>query len=231
MRCMTNFARHTRPRRARQRRRPRPLGGPQERRHHPLRQLQPLCLRPSVHLLDEAPGYLAARCWRAGENIAWGTGELRRRPLDLRRLAALARAPRQPARPLLADRHRALGRQPRRPPQRPRLDPGLRLPLRRRPEAPPPRPAAHRPPHRLQRPLGAGLGGLARRDSRGAVKRGTLTVTSASSMAASAWSGSARIDGVFARQLTALWGGTCAGKSSMRPARPPRESSLTPGES
>ncbi len=74
-------------------------------------------------------GYLPARCWSAGENIAWGTGRLGTVRSIFKRLAALARAPREHPRPLSPARRRPAGRPPRRLPRRPRLDPALRHPL------------------------------------------------------------------------------------------------------
>ena len=46
-------------------------------------------------------------CWRAAENIAWGSGSTRRRAVDLRRLDALAGVTAQTStRPFRRDRHR-----------------------------------------------------------------------------------------------------------------------------
>ena len=79
MRCMTNFARaKVGLAVARRRRRARPLGRREGERHRALRQLQPRGLRPRLHLLDAAASAISrARCWRAGENLAWGTGRAR----------------------------------------------------------------------------------------------------------------------------------------------------------
>ena len=114
--------------------------GKQVRRHHPLRQLQPRGLRRQFTYWMQRSGYLAARCWRAGENIAWGTGSY----ATVRSIfVAWLHSPEHRAN--LLGRYSSIGialcgRQPRRPPRGPRLDPGLRLPLRRHP-------GRHRTPH------------------------------------------------------------------------------------
>ena len=66
------------------------------------------CGRPFT-FWDQRYGYLKG-CWKAAENIAWGTGDLLDRRRDLHRLARIARAPRQHPRPLQGNRHRPADR-------------------------------------------------------------------------------------------------------------------------
>ena len=114
MLCMTNFARAHRPRRARRRRQARSLRG--DKSHDIIRcdSFSHYACGREFTFWMQPPATSPRRCWRAGENIAWGTGSLRHRALDLPRLDALPGAPREHPRLLQADRDRPAGRRPRR---------------------------------------------------------------------------------------------------------------------
>ncbi len=111
MLCMTNFARGHAGLAGARRRRRRSTAPPRDKSADILRcdELQPRSLRPRIHLLDGARRLPPRGCWRAGENIAWGTGAYGDRALDLPRLDALPGPPREHPRPLRPDRHRPRG--------------------------------------------------------------------------------------------------------------------------